>query len=69
MDSIRFFRVSFGNSSVREILASWFFGLDASLKCRLFHGLELKDFHGFHQIFSRFFWELKCEEDTSKLVR
>ena len=53
MDSIRFFRVSFWNSSGMKVLASWFFGLDAFLWSRLFLGLELEDFHGFYQVF---FW-------------
>jgi len=47
MDSIRFFWVSFWNSSAMKVLASWFFELDAFLWSRLFLGVELEDFHGF----------------------
>jgi len=36
---------------------------------RLFLGLELEDFHGFHQVFSGFFLELKYNEGIGKLVR
>ena len=58
MDSIRFFCVSFENSSARKVLASWFFGLDAFMWSRLFLGLELEDFHGFYQVFMGFFHRL-----------
>ena len=51
MDSIRFFRDSFWNSSAMKVLGSLFFELDAFLWSRLFPGLELEDFHGFHQVF------------------
>jgi hypothetical protein len=35
---------------------------------RLFLGLELEGFHGFDQVFSGFFLELKCNEGIGKLV-
>jgi hypothetical protein len=51
-----------------KVLASWFFGLDAFMWSRLFLGLELEGFHGFDQVFSGFFLELKCNEGIGKLV-
>ena len=79
MDSIRFLGFLLGTQvrgrysrvgSLGWMLAygKWFFGLDASLKSKLFPDLELKDFHQFHQGFLRFFWKLKCKEGTGNMV-
>ena len=38
------------NLGTGKVLTYWFFELDASLRSVLFLGLELEDFHRFHQV-------------------